>query len=166
MRTELESAKRQSHISVALAEAMRYCLGLETARRKICDKKVISLTEQLATLKGRCNDEIRAERAHSARIELWVYAMLSSFAYLKTEIAHREQLLNMQEIVDREAQRQFKHELWRQATAAQTLGLDVNALTLYFAQRLASLAGAHRTFNNALRKFCNVTVREAPKRRR
>lgn len=167
MRTELESTKRQSHISIARAETMRYCLGLETARRRISDKKVLSLTEQLATLRGRCNDEIRAERAHSARIELWVYAMLSSFAYLKDEIAHRERLLNMQENLDKKAQRRFKHELWRQATAAQTLGLDVDALILYFAQRMASLSGAHCTFNNALRnKFYTATASNLPFTRR
>lgn len=140
---------------------MRYNLGLETAKRKVCDRKIISLTEQLATLRGRCNDEIRAERAHSARVELWVHAMLSSFAYFKAEIAHRERLLDMQQELDKKEQRQLKYKLWCQETAAQTLGLDADALVLYFAQRMAALAGAHHTFNNILRESstaCAVSI--------
>lgn len=131
---------------------MRYGLGLEKARRSICDRRILDLTEQLATLRGRCNDEIRAERAHSARIELWVHAMLSSFAFFRAEIRHREYLLSVQQDIDRTARQRLEHELWRQATATQVLGLDVDALVLFFAQRMTDLAGAHRTFNDALRE--------------
>lgn len=152
LRKQLATSQKRTELCVALTEAMRYGLGLETARRKVCDRHILKLAADMAQLRGRCNDEIRAERAHSARIELWVHAMRSAFDSFRSEIAHRETLLNMQQTLDSEAQRSLKYELWRQATAVQLLGLDVDTLVLYFAQRMAALAGAHRTFNDALRE--------------
>ena len=64
---------------------------------------------------------------------------------------HREALLDQQKTLDRQAQRALRLEVWRQTTAAHTLGLDASSLFLFFAQRLATMSGAHRSFNNALR---------------
>ncbi|CAM9788147.1 unnamed protein product, partial [Choristocarpus tenellus] len=45
-----------------------------------------------------------------------------------------------------------RHKIWRQRTAIRLLCTDVDSLFLFFAQRLANLAGSRREHNDALRQ--------------
>lgn len=150
-RDGLVECKRHIALHAALAEALRHDLGVEEARRKVCDLKILKMTQSLAELRARSRDEIYYERAHSARLELWVHTMLASFSRAKTALMHREALLDQQKKLDMRAQRALRLDVWRHTTAAHTLGLDISALFLFFAQRVATLSGAHQTFNDALR---------------
>ena len=64
----------------ALSEALRHSLGVEEARRRVRDLAILKMTKLLAELRARSRDEIYYERAHSARLELWVHTMLASFS--------------------------------------------------------------------------------------
>lgn len=47
--------------------------------------------------------------------------------------------------------RNHRHLVWRNRTAVRLLGTSVNDIFLFFAQRVANLAGSRRTHNDALR---------------
>ena len=114
------------------------------------------MAKVLAELRACSRDEIYYERAHSARLELWVHTMLASFSQSRSALMHREALLDQQKTLDMRAQRALRIDVWRQTTAAHTLGLDTSALFLFFAQRIATMSGAHQTYNNALRRQPSV----------
>ena len=150
-RYSIALCSKQIKLNVALSETLRYTLGLEQAQRVLNKRKIMKQTKAVAKLRACCRDEIYYERAHSARLELWAHIMLASFTKARKALSHSEALLEQQKIIDMLTQKALRSELWRQLTAAQTLSMDVSALFLFFAQRLASMSGARRSFNDAFR---------------
>lgn len=151
-RDGLVASKKRIKLHTALSEALRHNLSLEEAQRRVRDLTILKMTKVLAELRACSRDEIYYERAHSARLELWVHTMLASFSRARAALMHREALLDQQKTLDMRAQRALRLDVWRQTTAAHTLGLDTSALFLFFAQRIATMSGAHKTYNNALRR--------------
>ena len=141
---ELNAHMKKIALHVALCEALRHRLGLAHAQQKVQELKILKLTKTIALLRACSRDEIYYERAHSARLKLWVHTMVAGFR-------HRETLLHRQKALDLEARRSLRHEIWRQQNATQALGLDTSALFLFFAQRVAVMSGAHKSYNDALR---------------
>ena len=151
LKKQLDDARQRGSTLFANVRSLQYSLSCERSEREILDKKVQLQMDQLAQLRCRVRDELRAERAHSARVELWVHGMLAGFGEARRQVAHREMLLDHQQVLDKTAQKMLKKNLWHQTQAAHLIGLDVDALMLFFAQRLAALAGAHASFNDRLR---------------
>jgi len=85
--------------------------------------------------------------------------MLASLLGVKSALSHREVLLDQQKTIDMRAQHALRLDVWRQKSAAHTLGMDVSALFLYFAQRVANISGAHKSYNDALRD-CGVSTQK------
>ena len=67
-------------------KCLRYELGLETARRELAEAEVARLTEARATERDALRAELRMERAHSARCELWVGAMRTDARHYLAQI--------------------------------------------------------------------------------
>jgi hypothetical protein len=148
---ELSAHMKKIALHVALCEALRHRLGLAHAQQKVQELKILKLTKTIALLRACSRDEIYYERAHSARLKLWVHTMVAGFVRIKSMLRHRETLLHRQKALDLEARRSLRHEIWRQQNATQALGLDTSALFLFFAQRVAVMSGAHKSYNDALR---------------
>ena len=79
-------------------KCLRYELGLETARRELAEAEVARLTEARATERDALRAELRMERAHSARCELWVGAMRTDARHYLAQIKQREWLLARQKV--------------------------------------------------------------------
>lgn len=73
-----------------------------------------------------------------------------------------EDLRQQQEMerVEQEKRVRFeRHLVWRNRVAVRLLGTDVNGLFLFFAQRIANLAGSRRVHNDTLRENGGQTLR-------
>ena len=77
--------------------------------------------------------------------------------YLK-EIKLREDRLLDKQKESEAAKLALKYERWKQTTAIYSLGTDVDALFLFFLQRIVNLAGSGRKYNDALRDNGAMTV--------
>ena len=77
-----------------------------------------------------------------------------------------EELKRLQAIERKEHEkrvRQERHVVWRHKTAVRLLCTSVDSLFLFFAQRVANLAGSRRTHNDALRANGEgVTASDSP----
>jgi hypothetical protein len=135
----------------AWLEACRYDLSVETARRAIGDEERKSLTVAWKREVEALRSELVGERMHCARLELWVGAMRQDVKNYTKEIWLRERMLQFQKESNDMQTRALKYDLWRNATGLNKVATDVNSLFLFFAQRLASLAGSRRHYNEALR---------------
>lgn len=68
--------------------------------------------------------------------------------------AAQEELKRLQAIERKEHERRVReerHVVWRHKTAVRLLCTSVDSLFLFFAQRVANLAGSRRAHNDALR---------------
>lgn len=73
---------------------------------------------------------------------------------IRVHIKTQEEMRRLQalERIEHERQkREERHKVWRHRTAIRLLCTSVDSLFLFFAQRLANLAGSRRTHNDALR---------------
>ena len=131
--------------------ATRYDLSVETAKRQIGDDERKQIVFQWRTEGDILRAELLSERMHTARLELWVAAMRKDVSNYTKEIWLRERMLEYQKITTDAEMRELKYKLWRHSTGLNKVGTDVNALFLFFAQRIANLAGARRHYNEALR---------------
>ena len=131
--------------------ACRYDLSCETAKRLISDAERKRITFAWRKESDALRAELMSERMHSARCELWVGAMRKDVTNFTKEIWLRDRMLELQkESNDREL-RALKYNAWRHATGLHLVSTDVSALFLFFAQRVANLAGSRRHYNEALR---------------
>lgn len=67
----------------------------------------------------------------------------------KQEEMRRQQAL--ERIEHERAVREERHKVWRHRTSIRLLCTSMDSLFLFFAQRIANLAGSRRTHNDALR---------------
>ena len=125
------------------------------------DANLYKMTEMVAELRARSRDEVFYERAHSARLQLWLHTIRAGMIRVRRVIIHREGLLHHQKTLDRKAQRTLRHHLWEQKVAVHVLALDTSALFLFFAQRVATMSGAHKSYNDALRLLSAPSFRRA-----
>lgn len=119
--------------------------------------------------------QLRGERNHTARLELWIAAMHDDVKYYLKEIKLRDDRLNEQKKQSEAAQlalkcvyiapasapapfhltirssRSLRYERWKQSTAVYCLCCDVDALFLFFVQRIVNLSGSSQHYNDALR---------------
>ena len=108
---ELNAHMKKIALHVALCEALRHRLGLAHAQQKVQELKILKLTKTIALLRACSRDEIYYERAHSARLKLWVHTMVAGFVRIKSMLRHRETLLHRQKALDLEARRSLRHEI-------------------------------------------------------
>ena len=69
-----------------------------------------------------------------------------------------EELLLTQRVAFETKIRACKDEEWRQSLAGHELGMNVDALFLYFLKRLSNLSGASAELNDKLREKCAIQV--------
>lgn len=81
------------------------------------------------------------------------------FAQMRRHEAYKERIRRERQL-EREAfemhLQEHRHLVWRNRTAVRLLGTSVDDLFLFFAQRLANLAGSLRLHNDRLRTNGNV----------
>jgi hypothetical protein len=131
--------------------ATRYDLSVETAKRQIGDAERKQIVFQWRSEGDILRAELISERMHTARLELWIAAMRKDVNNYTKEIWLRERMLEYQKITTDAEMRELKYTLWRNSTGLNKVGTDADALFLFFAQRIANLAGARRHYNEALR---------------
>ena len=100
---ELSAHIKKIALHVALCEALRHRLGLAQAQQKVQELKILKMTKKIALLRASSRDEIYYERAHSARLKLWVHTMVAGFLRIRSMLSHREALLHRQKALDLEA---------------------------------------------------------------
>ena len=132
-------------------KACRYDLSVETAKRLIGDAERKRIIFAWRKQSGALRAELVGERMHCARMELWVGAMRKDVTNYTKEIWLREKMLELQKLTNDGETRRLKQSLWKNATGLSQLSTDVDALFLFFAQRVANLAGSRRHYNEALR---------------
>jgi len=131
--------------------ACRYDLSCETAKRLISDAERKRITFAWRRESDALRAELMSERMHSARCELWVGAMRKDVTNFTKEIWLRDRMLELQKESNNRELRALKYNAWRHATGLHLVSTDVGALFLFFAQRVANLAGSRRHYNEALR---------------
>ncbi|CAM9429984.1 unnamed protein product, partial [Hapterophycus canaliculatus] len=80
---------------------------------------------------------------------------------IRRHIKAREELKRQHTLEKVEHERKLRaerHKVWRHRTSIRLLGTSVDNIFLFFAQRLANLAGSRRTHNDALRANGAVEV--------
>lgn len=83
-----------------------------------------------------------------------LYVMPIDENKIRSHIRKQEEMRRQQalERVEHERRvREERHKVWRHRTSIRLLCTSVESLFLFFAQRLANLAGSRRTHNDALR---------------
>jgi hypothetical protein len=94
--------------------------------------------------------QLRQERKHSANLMFILHSQRGTIKYLhdvcKLYVQRAEQDANARKL-ERSI---FRKEIWEQIFAFTRLSTDVNELFVFFASRLANLAGARKELNNDL----------------
>eukprot|EP00520_Triparma_pacifica_P008736 CAMPEP_0118651064 /NCGR_PEP_ID=MMETSP0785-20121206/10589_1 /TAXON_ID=91992 /ORGANISM="Bolidomonas pacifica, Strain CCMP 1866" /LENGTH=2593 /DNA_ID=CAMNT_0006543497 /DNA_START=44 /DNA_END=7822 /DNA_ORIENTATION=+ len=154
-RTTLNSKIEEMGVELQTMESMstvlRYELSEFHVREEVTRKELEKVKDMwrrdLDTLKV----QLRSERNHTARLELWIAAMHDDVKYYLKEIKLRENRLTEQRKESEAAQLALKYERWMQTTAMYALGTDVDTLFLFFMQRIVNLAGSGKFYNDSLR---------------
>ena len=148
---EIDGLKVNLQAMESMSTVLRYELSEFHVREDVTRKELERVKDlwrrDLDTLKV----QLRSERNHTARLELWIAAMHDDVRYYLKEIKLREDRLLEQRKQSEAAQLALKYERWKQTTAIYALGTDVDALFLFFMQRIVNLAGSGRVYNDALR---------------
>ena len=149
--TKIEGMGVELQTMESMSTVLRYELSefhvREDVTRKELEKVKDMWRRDLDTLKV----QLRSERNHTARLELWIAAMHDDVKYYLKEIKLRENRLAEQRQQSEAAQLALKYERWKQTTAIYALGTDVDTLFLFFLQRVVNLAGSGKFYNDALR---------------
>lgn len=85
---------------------------------------------------------------------LWTFPLSIGKRKIRLHIKRQEELKRQQalERIEHERRvREERHKVWRNRTSVRLLCTRVDSLFLFFAQRLANLAGSRRAHNDALR---------------
>ncbi|KAJ1451458.1 hypothetical protein M885DRAFT_499598 [Pelagophyceae sp. CCMP2097] len=135
LRAGMEHSAAATHLHADVATSLRFGLSLETAKREVGDATNLALQERVARVKSACRLELGVERGHSARLELWVHALVRGSARVAIEVKHMETLLQRQRQLDLSEQNRLNKAVWRERVAAHTLGLDAGQLCFFFASR-------------------------------
>ena len=90
-------------------------------------------------------------KLRSDRLEFMLELMRNQRKWYLSLIKEKENLLQQQKNSQRKAVVAMQQKLKTQTLAVLSLGLDVDALFLFFVQRLANLAGARNEYNERLR---------------
>ncbi|CAM9647190.1 unnamed protein product, partial [Ectocarpus sp. 12 AP-2014] len=142
----------------AWVKALRHDLAQERAKREAAEDRLAIVTNRARVLSEKLRTELRAERMHSLRLELWIAALHDEIRFhIKTQEEMRR-LQALERIEHKRQKREQRHKVWRHRTAIRLLCTSVDTLFLFFAQRLANLAGSRRTHNDALRANGAVEV--------
>ena len=94
--------------------------------------------------------QLRQERKHSANMMFILHSQRGTIKYLHDVV----KMYSQRAAADANARKQertiFRKEIWEQIFAFTRLSTDVNELFVFFASRLANLAGARKSLNNDL----------------
>ncbi|CAM9386389.1 unnamed protein product, partial [Ectocarpus sp. 8 AP-2014] len=154
----IEQLNRGRSNTEAWVKALRHDLAQERAKREAEEDRLAIVTDRARVLSEKLRTELRAERMHSLRLELWIAALHDEIRFhIKTQEEMRR-LQALERIEHERQKREERHKVWRHRTAIRLLCTSVDSLFLFFAQRLANLAGSRRTHNDALRANGAVEV--------
>ncbi|CAM9262946.1 unnamed protein product, partial [Ectocarpus fasciculatus] len=154
----IEQLNRGRSNTEAWVKALRHDLAQERAQREAAEDRLAIVTDRARVLSEKLRTELRAERMHSLRLELWIAALHDEIRFhIKTQEEMRR-LLALERIEHERQKREERHKVWRHRTSIRLLCTSVDSLFLFFAQRLANLAGSRRTHNDALRANGAVEV--------
>ncbi|CAN0152673.1 unnamed protein product, partial [Laminaria digitata] len=137
--------------TAAWIKALKHDLAAERAKREVADERLAIVIDDAKAVSEKLRTELRAERMHSVRLELWIAALHDE---IRLQKAAQEELKRLQAIERKEHERKVReerHVVWRHRTAVRLLCTSVDSLFLFFTQRLANLAGSRRSHNDALR---------------
>jgi len=151
LEAEIAVLNKDLKTSQAMSVTLRYDLGGYQVREEVNRKALSDIKEIWRKEVDSLKVQLRSERNHTARLELWIAAMHDDVKFYLKEIKLREQWLTEQRKQSEAAKLELKYEKWKQTTAIYSLGTDVDALFLFFCQRLVNLAGSRRHYNDALR---------------
>ncbi|CAN0120353.1 unnamed protein product [Scytosiphon promiscuus] len=154
----IEQLSRGRSNTEAWVKALRHDLAQERAMRETAERRLAVVKGNAEVLSEKLRSELRAERMHSRRLELWIAALHDD---IRCHIKDREELKRLHALEKFEHEQKLRaerHKVWRHRTSIRLLGTSVDNLFLFFAQRLANLAGSRRTHNDALRANGAVEV--------
>ncbi|CAN0449105.1 unnamed protein product, partial [Pylaiella littoralis] len=154
----IERLNRGHSNTEAWVKALRHDLAEERATRENAEERLAVQTGRAKVSGEKLRSELRAERMHSLRLELWIAAPHDEIRCLIKTQEEMRRLYALERVEHERRVREERHKVWRQHTAVRLLCTSVDSLFLFFAQRLANLAGSRRTHNDALRANGAVKV--------
>ncbi|GMI08806.1 hypothetical protein TrVE_jg6426 [Triparma verrucosa] len=152
MQEELDVLKTERETMVSMATVLRYELSEFHVREDVTRKELEKVKDLWRRDVDTLKVQLRSERNHTARLELWIASMHDDVKYYLKEIKLREDRLLSKQKESEAAKLALKYERWKQTTAIYALGTDVDALFLFFLQRVVNLAGSGKKYNDALRE--------------
>ncbi|GMI11415.1 hypothetical protein TrLO_g5165 [Triparma laevis f. longispina] len=158
MQEEIEVMKTEQETMSSMATVLRYELSEFHVREDVTRKELEKVKDLWRRDVDTLKVQLRSERNHTARLELWIASMHDDVKYYLKEIKLREDRLLSKQKESEEAKLALKYERWKQTTAIYALGTDVDALFLFFLQRIVNLAGSGKKYNDALRENGTMSI--------
>eukprot|EP00957_Ditylum_brightwellii_P083596 6354587-Ditylum_brightwellii.AAC.1 len=134
-----------------IATAMRYELSKFHVKEDLTRLELDRMKKMWLIDGGDLKEQLKTERKHSARLELIIEALKEQIYKHASELKAQKRLQEQEREEFKSAIRKTQHELWRQQFAIYSVAMDVDSLFLFFAERLANLAGSRQCHNDALR---------------
>jgi hypothetical protein len=125
---------------------------------KILEYQRVSFTYKVARQLDEIRGQLRSERSHASRLYLLVIALRERAHELQESLNQKEIHMRRQSESQEEEKRRIRKRIWEQKIGVLRLSTDVDALFLFFARRLAALAGARARYNDKLRENGAFTV--------
>ena len=136
----------------SIAEALRYDLSKINAKEHSTQLELKKLKSMWLDRVSTMKEQMKTEQNHSARLELMIASLQEAIKYEKEKMSqYNEKYLRQQKEYEMKLSK-HKNDEWRQILAVQELGTNVDAMFLFFLQRLSNLAGASTEYNNKLRE--------------
>jgi len=149
--TIIDELQANKQLQDAWVATLRHEMRREVVRRSVLQDDYNRLMDRYKNETVALKEELRMERAHSNRVRLWIAGMHSDVRHYLYEIRKREEQQRQIAEADEIEKRRLRFTNWQNQAALYILFTDVDNLFLFFAQRLANLAGARKMYNERLR---------------